>query len=125
MQEKRIECSAVLARKCLGLGHGQRGPAGHQPPSAPILSKKILLRYLIRSASDIPQLPNCAYSTRSGLPVAGTMPNAFAVPIFFIVFRETIETGIVISVLLSFLKQQLGPEHDAQVYKKLRKQVRT
>jgi high-affinity iron transporter len=53
------------------------------------------------------------------------MPNAFAVPIFFIVFRETIETGIVISVLLSFLKQQLGPGHDAQVYKKLRKQVRT
>ena len=56
--------------------------------------------------------------------LAVTMPNVFAVPIFFIVFRETIETGIVISVLLSFLKQQLGPDHDATVYKKLRKQVR-
>jgi high-affinity iron transporter len=53
------------------------------------------------------------------------MPNVFAVPIFFIVFRETIETGIVVSVLLSFLRQQLGPEHDVAVYKKLRKQVRT
>lgn len=51
--------------------------------------------------------------------------DVFAVPIFFIVFRETIETGIVISVLLSFLRQQLGPEQDPVVYKKLRKQVRT
>jgi high-affinity iron transporter len=53
------------------------------------------------------------------------MYNVFAVPIFFIVFRETIETGIVISVLLSFLKQQLGPEQDAAIYKRLRKQVHT
>jgi len=54
-----------------------------------------------------------------------TMPNVFAVPVFFIVFRETIETGIIISVLLSFLKQQLGPQHDVVVYKKLKRQVRT
>jgi len=53
------------------------------------------------------------------------MPNVFAVPVFFIVFRETVETGIVISILLSYIKQQLGPSQDAQLYKKLRKQVRT
>ena len=51
------------------------------------------------------------------------MPEVFAVPIFFIVFRETLETTIVVSVLLSFLKQQLGPDRDRTVYKKLRKQV--
>ena len=52
------------------------------------------------------------------------MPEVFAVPIFFIVFRETLETTIVVSVLLSFLKQQLGPDRDKNVYKKLRNQVR-
>lgn len=51
------------------------------------------------------------------------MVNVFAVPVFFIVFRESIETVIIVSVLLSFLKQQLGPEQDPVVYKKLRKQV--
>lgn len=51
------------------------------------------------------------------------MPNVFAVPVFFIVFRETLETSIIVSVLLSFLKQQLGPDRDRTVYKKLRNQV--
>ena len=51
------------------------------------------------------------------------MVNVFAVPIFFILFRETLETVIVVSVLLSFLKQQLGPDRDPVIYKKLRKQV--
>ncbi|OCT50135.1 Plasma membrane iron permease [Cladophialophora carrionii] len=51
------------------------------------------------------------------------MPDVFAVPVFFIVFRETLETTIVVSVLLSFLKQQLGPDKDRTVYKKLRNQV--
>jgi high-affinity Fe2+/Pb2+ permease len=51
------------------------------------------------------------------------MPEVFAVPVFFIVFRETLETTIVVSVLLSFLKQQLGPDRDRTVYKKLRNQV--
>jgi len=53
------------------------------------------------------------------------MPNVFAVPIFFIVFRETLETSIVVSVLLAFLKQQLGPDQDEGLYRKLRKQVNT
>lgn len=51
------------------------------------------------------------------------MVNVFAVPVFFIVFRETLETSIVVSVLLSFLKQQLGPDRDRTVYKRLRNQV--
>lgn len=52
------------------------------------------------------------------------MGDVFAVPVFFIVFRETLETTVVVSVLLSFLKQQVGPEQDPVLYKKLRKQVR-
>lgn len=44
-------------------------------------------------------------------------------PVFFIVFRETLETGIIVSVLLSFLKQALGPDRDPTVYKKLVRQV--
>jgi high-affinity iron transporter len=52
--------------------------------------------------------------------------NVFAVPVFFIVFRETLETAIIVSVLLAFLKQTLdGPSRDAATYKKLVKQVRS
>lgn len=51
-------------------------------------------------------------------------PNVFAVPVFFIVFRETVETVIIMSVLLAFLKQTLdGPNRDIVVYKKLVRQV--
>lgn len=50
--------------------------------------------------------------------------NVFAVPVFFIVFRETIEAAIIVSVLLAFLKQTLdGPNRDEVVYKKLVRQV--
>ncbi|EAW14722.1 FTR1 family protein [Aspergillus clavatus NRRL 1] len=49
--------------------------------------------------------------------------DVFAVPIFFICFRECIETSIVVSVLLSFLKQTLGGEHDAPTRKRLIRQV--
>ena len=52
------------------------------------------------------------------------MADVFAVPVFFIVFRETLETSLVVSILLAFLRQQIGPEQDAKTYKKLRKQVR-
>jgi high-affinity iron transporter len=49
----------------------------------------------------------------------------FSVPIFFVVFRETLETVIIVSVLLAFLKQTLdGPNQDAVAYKKLARQVR-
>lgn len=49
----------------------------------------------------------------------------FSVPIFVVVFRETLETAIIVSVLLAFLKQTLeGSQRDAKVYQALRKQVR-
>ncbi|KAN0070724.1 Iron permease FTR1/Fip1/EfeU [Elaphomyces granulatus] len=48
----------------------------------------------------------------------------FSVPIFFIVFRETLETGIIVAILLSFLKQNIGgSDRDPAIYRKLRKQV--
>lgn len=50
--------------------------------------------------------------------------DVFAVPVFLIVFREALETVIIISVLLAFLKQTLdGPGRDPIVYKKLVRQV--
>ncbi|KAI0025245.1 iron permease-like protein [Xylariomycetidae sp. FL0641] len=50
--------------------------------------------------------------------------DVFSVPVFLVVFRETLETVIIVSVLLAFLKQTLdGPNRDVQVYKKLVKQV--
>lgn len=50
--------------------------------------------------------------------------DVFAVPVFFIVFRETLETAVIVSVLLAFLKQTLdGPNRDVSVYKKLVRQV--
>ncbi|KAM4059872.1 iron permease FTR1 family protein [Hirsutella rhossiliensis] len=50
--------------------------------------------------------------------------DVFSVPVFLIVFRETLETVIIVSVLLAFLKQTLdGPNGNAQVYKYLRRQI--
>jgi high-affinity Fe2+/Pb2+ permease len=50
--------------------------------------------------------------------------QVFSVPVFFVVFRETLETVIIVSVLLAFLKQTLdGPNSDKKVYKKLVRQV--
>ncbi|KAI1421721.1 iron permease FTR1/Fip1/EfeU [Xylaria sp. FL1777] len=50
--------------------------------------------------------------------------DVFSVPVFLVVFRETLETVIIISVLLAFLKQTLdGPNRDVAVYKALVKQV--
>jgi high-affinity iron transporter len=52
------------------------------------------------------------------------MPDVFAPQVFFIVFREVLEAVIIISVLLSFLKQCLGqPDQDQVIYKRLRRQV--
>ncbi|KAJ5312856.1 hypothetical protein N7508_003686 [Penicillium antarcticum] len=47
----------------------------------------------------------------------------FAVTVFFICFRECLETTVVVSVLLAFLKQSLGAEEDKATYKRLVKQV--
>lgn len=50
--------------------------------------------------------------------------QVFSVPVFFVVFRETLETVIIVSVLLAFLKQTLdGPNADKRVYRKLVRQV--
>ncbi|PTB67554.1 iron permease FTR1 [Trichoderma citrinoviride] len=50
--------------------------------------------------------------------------DVFSVPVFLVVFRETLETVIIVSVLLAFLKQTLdGPNADRKVYKKLRAQI--
>jgi high-affinity iron transporter len=50
--------------------------------------------------------------------------DVFSVPVFLVVFRESLETVIIVSVLLAFLKQTLaGPERDVAVYKRLVKQV--
>ncbi|KAE8374346.1 iron permease FTR1 [Aspergillus bertholletiae] len=52
------------------------------------------------------------------------MVNVFAVQVFFIVFRECLEAAIILSVLLSFLKQSLGqPHQDQSIYKRLVRQV--
>lgn len=52
------------------------------------------------------------------------MVNVFNVQIFFVVFRESLEAVVVVSVLLAFLKQGLGgSQDDPAVYKKLVKQV--
>ncbi|KAH8690704.1 high-affinity iron transporter [Talaromyces proteolyticus] len=52
------------------------------------------------------------------------MVNVFAVQVFFIVFRECLEAVIIVSVLLSFLKQCLGqPGQDPKIHKQLRRQV--
>ncbi|KAH6610267.1 iron permease FTR1 family protein [Trichoderma cornu-damae] len=50
--------------------------------------------------------------------------DVFSVPVFLVVFREALETVIIVSVLLAFLKQTLGgPNADRTVYKKLRAQI--
>ncbi|KAL7624078.1 high-affinity iron permease [Parahypoxylon ruwenzoriense] len=57
--------------------------------------------------------------------MAGDQSNrVFAPQICLVVFRETLETVIIVSVLLAFLKQTLdGPNRDVKVYKALVKQV--
>ncbi|KAI9831831.1 MAG: hypothetical protein M1826_002863 [Phylliscum demangeonii] len=51
------------------------------------------------------------------------MVSVFAVPIFFVLFRETLETAIIVSVLLAFLKHSVDPQKDAAIFKRMRKQV--
>ncbi|GEQ66995.1 hypothetical protein JCM33374_g658 [Metschnikowia sp. JCM 33374] len=52
------------------------------------------------------------------------MVDVFNVQIFFVVFRESLEAVVVVSVLLAFLKQGLGgATDDPVVYKRLRKQI--
>lgn len=48
--------------------------------------------------------------------------KVFNVAVFFVVFRESLEAVIIISVLLSFLDQVIGTKN-IEIYKKLKKQV--
>jgi high-affinity iron transporter len=52
-----------------------------------------------------------------------TKPTLTRSTVFFICFRECLETSIIVSVLLAFLKQTLGPETDAKIRKRLVRQV--
>lgn len=65
--------------------------------------------------------------TRKGEKSTAAMANkVFAVPIFLVVFRESLEAVIIVSILLAFLKKTLGgPGGDVKAYKKLCKQVCT
>ena len=51
--------------------------------------------------------------------------DVFSVPIFLVIFRETLETVIIVAVLLAFLKQTLGSvnSEEKHAYKALRRQV--
>lgn len=52
------------------------------------------------------------------------MPDVFSVPIFLVTFREALETVIIVSVLLAFLKQTLHNDNDKALHKRLVRQVR-
>ncbi|KAK3304025.1 iron permease FTR1/Fip1/EfeU [Chaetomium strumarium] len=54
------------------------------------------------------------------------MPDVFSVPIFLVTFREALETVIIVSVLLAFLKQTLNNndnDSDRALHKRLVRQV--
>ena len=53
-------------------------------------------------------------SNLDGLPAA----------VFFICLRETLETSIIVAILLAWLKQTIGPDKDKITYRKLQWQVR-
>lgn len=61
----------------------------------------------------------CQVRNISALPRGPWLTSA----VFFICFRECLETVIIVSVLLSFLKQTIGPERDPTIYRRLLKQV--
>ncbi len=48
--------------------------------------------------------------------------NVFNVPIFFIIWREVLEAGIILSVLLAFVKQAVIV--DEVMRRRLKRQVR-
>ena len=51
------------------------------------------------------------------------MVDVFNVQIFFIVFRESLEAIIVVSVLLAFVKQSMGGSSDPKLKKRLYRQI--
>jgi high-affinity iron transporter len=87
--------------------------------------------------SDLTYLPSdigrFGYHTRhdSDLRSAGSVSPAslrrivalIVDTVFFICLRESLETSIIVSVLLTFLKQTLTSEQEAPIYRKLVRQV--
>lgn len=87
--------------------------------------------------SDLTYLPfdfgRFGYHTRHGsdLRSAGSVSPAslrrivalIVHTVFFICLRESLETSIIVSVLLTFLKQTLTSEQEAPIYRKLVRQV--
>jgi len=63
------------------------------------------------------------HSHQHNTPPLHTNPKTH--PVFFICFRECLETSIIVSVLLAFLKQTLGPDHNHLIYKRLVRQIWT
>ena len=57
------------------------------------------------------------------LSVAYSELDVDDLPVFFICFRECLETSVIVSILLAFVKQTLGPDKDPGTYKKLVRQV--
>lgn len=53
-----------------------------------------------------------------------SIANSHKLAVFFICFRECLETTIIVSVLLSFLKQALDTEANNVAYKRLTRQVK-
>ncbi|GJC82983.1 high affinity iron permease ftrA [Colletotrichum liriopes] len=51
------------------------------------------------------------------------MEDLFSLPIFFITFRESLETAIIVSVLLAFIKRTLATKDDPVLQQKMEKQV--
>jgi len=51
------------------------------------------------------------------------LPLTTSLIVFFVCFRECLETTIIVSVLLSFLKQSIGPDKDPILHKKVQRQV--
>ncbi|KAF2158440.1 hypothetical protein M409DRAFT_71643 [Zasmidium cellare ATCC 36951] len=51
------------------------------------------------------------------------MVNVFAVPVFFICLRESLECAIIVAILLSFVKQVIDPGQDPPLYRKLVRQI--
>ncbi|TDZ29469.1 High affinity iron permease ftrA [Colletotrichum spinosum] len=51
------------------------------------------------------------------------MEDLFSLPIFFITFRESLETAIIVSVLLAFIKRTLASQDDPVLHQKMVQQV--
>jgi high-affinity iron transporter len=77
-------------------------------------------------APNVFAVPGKSIPSSNRQPIPSHFPsttNATNNPVFFICFRECLETSIIVSVLLSFLKQTLGPSADTTLHKKLTRQI--